>query len=177
MTARRTTVRRPSGAVRILGIDPGSINTGYAVIEADLHGPSRGSLPRLGYVECGVIAAPARLEVADRMLAIANDLIAVIEEFAPQQAAIERAFFGVNIRSALTLGQARGALMLVVAQRGITCTEYAPALVKRAIAGNGAARKRDVAQRVALLCELSREPAADAADALAIACCHALSVL
>lgn len=181
MIARRTGTRASAAAgrktVRILGIDPGSLHTGYAVIEADLASAARGRGPRLGYLECGVIAAPARLEVGDRMLAIANDLVAVIEEFAPEQAAIERAFFGVNIRSALTLGQARGALMLVVAQRGLTCTEYAPALVKRVVAGHGAARKRDVAQRVALLCELAREPAPDAADALAIACCHALSVL
>lgn len=174
---RRAQTQPARAKIRILGIDPGTLHTGYAVIEADPRAGAGRSGPRLAYVECGVITAPARLGIGERMLAIAADLVAVIEEFAPQQAAIERAFFGVNVRSALALGQARGALMLVVAQRGIGCTEYAPALVKRAIAGHGAARKQEVAQRVALLCELSREPAHDAADALAIACCHALSVL
>lgn len=160
-------------AVRILGVDPGTLRVGYAIVDAT---PGR-SQAALHYRECGVIAAPARAEVAVRLLAIANDLAAVIDEFAPTHLAIERAFGGKNVLSALTLGQARGALMLLAGQRGLVAFEYAPALVKRVVAGHGAATKAAVAERVRMLFDLRTAPAADAADALAIACCHALRCL
>lgn len=159
--------------MRILGVDPGTLKVGYAIIEAT---PGRnGAVMR--YLECGVIAAPAREQVAVRLLAIATDLGTVIDEFSPTTLAIEQAFGGKNIHSALTLGQARGALMLLAGQRGLPSFEYAPALVKRVVAGHGAATKQDVADRVRLLFDLRTAPPADAADALAIACCHALSCL
>jgi len=158
---------------RILGIDPGTRKVGYAIIEATL--ARRGATMR--YVECGVIAAPAKVDVPVRLLAIAEDLAAVIDEFEPVQLAIERAFGGKNVHSALVLGQARGALMLLAAQRGLPAFEYAPAVVKRVVAGHGAATKDVIAERVRMLFELRRAPPADAADALAIACCHALSRL
>lgn len=158
---------------RILGIDPGTRKVGYAVIDATIG--RRG--PEMRYVECGVLAAPAKGEVPARLFAIAEDLAAVIDEHAPVQLAIERAFGGKNVHSALMLGQARGALMLLAAQRGLPAFEYAPALVKRVVAGRGAATKDAIAERVRLLFELRRAPPADAADALAIACCHALSHL
>ncbi len=158
---------------RILGIDPGTRKVGYAIIDAG--STRRGA--SLQYIECGVLAAPGKVDVATRMLAIAEDLAAVIDEFAPVQLAIERAFGGKNVHSALTLGQARGALMLLASQRGLAPFEYAPALVKRVVAGHGAATKEAIAERVRLLFELRTAPPADAADALAIACCHALSRL
>lgn len=161
--------------MRILGVDPGTLRVGYAIIEVS--GSVRGRTTAMRYVECGVIAAPARRPVGERLLAIADDLGAVIDEHAPAQFAIERAFGGKNVLSALTLGQARGALMLLAAQRGLNAFEYAPALVKRVVAGHGAATKQQIAERVRLLFELRRAPPADAADALAIACCHALSHL
>lgn len=158
----------PTGA-RILGIDPGTLRLGYAVIEA-VWAAGR---PRLHYLECGVIKAPTG-DIATRLFAIATDLAEVITEFAPRECAIEKAFGGKNPASALALGQARGAVMLLAAQHGMASHEYAPAYVKRMIAGHGAATKAAIAQRVQLLFELVRPPAADAADALAIACCHAL---
>ncbi len=163
-----TAARAP---VRILGIDPGTLRVGYAIIDAS---PGRAGAS-MRYLECGVIAAPAKDDVAVRLLSIATDLGAVIDEFSPGQLAIERAFGGKNVHSALTLGQARGALMLLAAQRGLPSFEYAPALVKRVVAGHGAATKLDIAERVRLLFDLRTPPRPDAADALAIACCHALS--
>jgi crossover junction endodeoxyribonuclease RuvC len=129
------------------------------------------------YVECGVIRAPDVRDVGARLFAIACDLAEVIDEFEPQAFAIERAFHGKSAASALKLGQARGALMLLAHQRGLPTFEYAPAQVKRAVVGHGAATKQAIADRMKLLFTLRRAPAADAADALAIAACHALSRL
>jgi crossover junction endodeoxyribonuclease RuvC len=160
-----------SARVRILGVDPGTIRLGYAVIEA-VRGRGR---VELHYLECGVIAAPARESVAARLFTIASELGGVIDEFAPQQCAIERAFHGKSAASALALGQARGAMMLLAAQRGLSCHEYAPASIKRVVAGHGAATKQAIAVRVRQIFALQQPPASDAADALAIACCHALA--
>jgi crossover junction endodeoxyribonuclease RuvC len=163
----------PSARVplRVLGIDPGTIRLGYAVIEFELG--AKGT-PVLRYLECGVIRAPKISDVAARLLELTAELALVIDEFAPSICAIEKAFHGKSARSALTLGQARGALMLLAHQRKLETFEYAPAHIKRVVAGHGAADKVAIAERVRLLFGLRTPPASDAADALAIACCHAL---
>lgn len=155
---------------RVLGIDPGTLKLGYAIIET-------GAGVRMRYVECGVIKAPDERDVAKRIHAVVQDLAEVITEFAPDAFAIEKAFHGKSAASALKLGQARGALLLLAHQHGLPTFEYAPAQVKRVVVGHGAATKAVIAERMKLLFALHRAPAADAADALAIACCHALSQL
>lgn len=169
MSARRAAVRR------VLGIDPGTLRLGYAVIE--LGGRSGGRVvgPGMHYLECGVIRAPRTKDVVERLFVIAGELAGVITEFAPAELAIEKAFHGKSAASALALGQARGAVLLLARQHGLATFEYAPASIKRAVVGHGAADKSAVAERVSLIFGLARAPAADAADALAIACCHAFA--
>lgn len=156
------------GVVRILGIDPGSRFTGWGVIEA------RGS--KLSHVAHGCIRAgegplPPRLKMIHQQLA------AVIAEYRPQEYAVEEVFMRVNIGTALILGQARGVAVLAGAVAGLPFAEYAPAQIKRAIVGNGRADKAQIQHMVKLLLQLKGEMAdsvvADAADALAIAICHA----
>lgn len=151
--------------MRILGIDPGTRRVGYGVIDC--------VRTSFAYVECGVIRLDETDAMPRRLLTLAGSLTEIIDEHAPACVALETAFHGVNASSALKLGQARGAVMLVCAQRELAVAEYAPALVKRAVVGHGRATKQDMQQRIQLLCRLAREPASDAADALALALCHA----
>ncbi len=160
---------------RILGIDPGTQRLGYAVIELGGRRASRVVGPGMTYLECGVIRAPRTKDVVERLFVIATSLGEVIDEFDPGELAIEKAFHGKSAASALALGQARGAVLLLARQRGLATFEYAPATIKRAVAGHGAADKSAVAERVSLIFSLARAPAADASDALAIACCHAFA--
>jgi crossover junction endodeoxyribonuclease RuvC len=152
--------------VRILGIDPGSLRLGYGVI--DRIGPAQ-----LSYVECGVISAPARMERAERLTSIGRGLRELLEELHPDEAAMEQAFFGKNIQSTLALGEARGVATFIVNDKGIKVTGYAPARIKRTVVGHGAATKQQIGYLVRALLSLRRVPESDAADALAIAICHA----
>lgn len=152
------------GAVRVLGIDPGSRVTGYGVIER-----RGGELRHVahGCIRCGDAALPVRLQ------RIHSALAALIVEQRPDEAAVESVFVRRNVNSALVLGQARGVALLALAQGGLIPREYAPAQVKSAIVGNGRAEKRQVQHMVCALLGLSETPAVDASDALAIALCHA----
>lgn len=156
------------GVVRILGIDPGSRFTGWGVIEA------RGS--QLSHVAHGCIRA-GEGPLPPRLKQIHQQLAAVIAEHRPQEYAVEEVFMRVNIGTALILGQARGVAVLAGAVAGLPFAEYAPAQIKRAIVGNGRADKTQIQHMVKLLLKLKGEMAdsvvADAADALAIAICHA----
>ena len=152
-------------AGRVLGVDPGTRVVGYAIL--DVPAPSR-----FEYRECGVLSAKPSLELSARLLELASSLREVIAEFQPEVLAIERAFHGLNAASALKLAEARGALKLVALEAGLGVSEYAPAMVKRAVVGQGRATKAEVQARVRLLCRLSSTPRPDAADALAIAICH-----
>jgi crossover junction endodeoxyribonuclease RuvC len=154
------------GRVRILGIDPGSLRLGYGVV--DRLGPAR-----LAYVECGVIAAPAQMDRGERLLVIGRGLRELVEELRPDQVAMEQAFYGKNVQSTLALGEARGVVSFVVGEAGLTVSGYAPARVKRTIVGHGAATKQQIGYLVRALLSLRRVPEPDAADALAIAICHA----
>jgi crossover junction endodeoxyribonuclease RuvC len=166
---QRLPARRSHGGARplsdrILGVDPGTRVVGYGLVDCD------GS--RVTYVECGVLRLDESEPMPRRLLTLATGLADILREHRPHVVALEAAFHGVNASSALKLGQARGAVMAVAAERGLEVAEYPPAYVKRAVVGHGRATKEDVMARVQLLFGLARAPTADAADALAIALCH-----
>jgi crossover junction endodeoxyribonuclease RuvC len=152
--------------MRILGLDPGTRYFGYGVIERV--GPGR-----VRYIECGILEPPRRAELAERLAVIAEGLREVIGDLAPSVVAVEGVFHGVNARSALQLGHSRGVALATAGAHALRVHEYAPATVKRAVAGNGAATKGQVQAMVRMLCGLGRAPRLDASDALAVAICHA----
>jgi crossover junction endodeoxyribonuclease RuvC len=151
--------------LKILGIDPGSRLCGYGVVERIDGG-------RVRYLECGVVAPPRDAPLAARLAEIASALTEVIAELRPTVVAVEGLFHGVNARSALQLGHARGVALAAAGAAGLTVFEYPPATVKRTVAGSGAASKLQVQAMVRALCGLRRAPALDASDALAVAICH-----
>ncbi len=152
--------------MRVFGIDPGSDRTGYGCIDSD------GSRHRL--VVCGAIATRRCSTFPDKLLVIHRDLAALIAAHAPAVVAVENVFHAVNVRSALKLGHARGIAILAAAERGLPVVEYTPAEIKRAIVGYGRAEKHQVQEMVRLILDLTRVPEPnDAADALAVAICHA----
>jgi crossover junction endodeoxyribonuclease RuvC len=149
-----------------LGIDPGSRFCGYGVVE-------RAGAGRVGYVECGVLEPRRASALSSRLAEIGAGLREVIAELSPDVVAVEGVFHGVNARSALALGHCRGVVLATAGEAALPVFEYAPATVKRAVAGNGAASKLQVAAMVRALCRLRSAPRIDASDALAIAICHA----
>ena len=150
----------------ILGIDPGFGRMGYAVVAA------AGSELRL--LVCEAIMTPKGLAYPQRLLQIYEQLRAIIARYQPQEAAIEELFFGKNVTTAIPVAQARGVAILVLAQSGLPITEYTPSEVKLAVTGYGAARKEQVGEMVRILLHLPAIPRPDdAADAAAIAICHA----
>ena len=154
--------------MRIFGIDPGSERTGYGCLETD------GQRHRL--VTCGAIAARAGDAFPQRLARIHGELSTLIAAALPDCVAIESLFHAANVRSALKLGHARGVAMLAAVEAGCLVVEYTPAEVKRAVVGYGRAEKVQVQQMVKLLLGLQKAPSPhDAADALAIAICHAHS--
>jgi crossover junction endodeoxyribonuclease RuvC len=154
--------------VKIFGIDPGSDRTGYGCVDTD------GRRHRI--VVFGAISAPARAAFPDKLLAIHQRLSALIAETRPDCIAIESIFHAANVRSALKLGHARGVAVLAAGEAGLPIAEYTPAEVKRAVVGYGRAEKHQIQQMVKILLGLDQVPSPhDAADALAIAICHAHS--
>jgi crossover junction endodeoxyribonuclease RuvC len=152
--------------VLILGIDPGSLHTGYGFIER--HGSS------LAVLEAGRISCPRDLALPARLAHLVTCLQNLLARRPPDLAALETPFHGMNARSLIVLAQARGALLAVLAARGLEIREYSPAEVKSAVTGNGRADKVQVARMVRLL--LAAEGAgwaSDATDALALALCCA----
>lgn len=149
--------------MRILGIDPGSVATGWGIVE--WAGSS------LRHVASGVLR-PGDGHPAERLARIHAELFALVQAHTPQSAALEAVFVARNPRSALKLGQARGVALAVCGTAGLEPAEYAPARVKAAVAGYGAADKVQVQAMVKRLLGLPRAPALDASDALAIAICH-----
>jgi crossover junction endodeoxyribonuclease RuvC len=149
--------------MRILGIDPGSRLTGFGII--DIQGDR--SIP----VHQGVIKAGSG-EFTERLGIIFNGIRELIEEFKPDEAAVETVFVSHNAASAIKLGQARGAAVCAVIAGGVPVAEYSPRSVKQAIVGRGGADKVQVQHMVKILLSLSEVPQEDAADALAVALCH-----
>lgn len=148
---------------RILGIDPGSRVTGYGVVDQDGQ--------RLAYVASGCIRAQGDT-LAERLGIILNGVTRIIDEYRPDEMAIERVFMSRNADSALKLGQARGAAICAAVQQSLPVDEYAPREVKQAVTGTGAATKEQVQHMMCVLLSLRGKPPADAADALGIAICH-----
>ncbi|MDX1765215.1 MAG: crossover junction endodeoxyribonuclease RuvC [bacterium] len=151
--------------MQILGIDPGTVKTGFGMIRAEDG--------KLHYVDCGVIRTSAKSPIAHRLKAIYGGLKGVIERFSPHVIAVENIFIARNVNSALKLGHARGVAILAAVNSDLEVFEYTPAEVKKAVAGNGRAGKEQVQEMVRLLLSASRLPhSQDASDALALAICH-----
>ena len=154
------------GDLRVLGVDPGSLVTGWGLIGGS---PSRPTL-----IDCGVVRLAADLPLPHRLAKLQSALRETVASTRPSVAAVETPFHGASPRSALILAHARGAILATLATAEVPVVEYAPAAVKRAVAGNGRADKSQVARLVAIL--LDRAPPQNAAhdltDALAVALCH-----
>lgn len=149
----------------VLGIDPGTAITGYGLVREDDQ--------VLALVDCGVITTPAGQPLAERLQAIYRGLASVIQAHQPSVAAVEELFFSRNVKTALSVGHARGVTLLVLADAGLPIHEYKPLEIKQAIAGYGGADKHQVQEMVRLLLGLDQAPQPDdAADAVAVAVCH-----
>ncbi len=155
----------PLNVTRILGLDPGLRRTGWGVIERD------GS--RLKFIECGVVTSDSEMALADRLVALHEGLLNVIERLRPEAAAVEQTFVNKDPVATLKLGQARAIALLVPARAGLTVAEYAPNQVKKSVVGVGHADKDQVHAMVKILLPQSNAKGPDAADALAIAITHA----
>jgi crossover junction endodeoxyribonuclease RuvC len=151
--------------MRVLGLDPGLRHTGWGVI--DVAGN------RLAHVADGVVNAPSDLPLADRLVALFRQLTAVLVEFRPDEAAVEESFVNKNAASTLKLGVARGVVLLAPAERGLPVAEYSANLIKKSVVGAGHADKEQVQMMVRRLLPGCTIEKADAADALAVAICHA----
>jgi len=149
---------------RILGVDPGSLITGFGVIE------SAGNHNR--YLDCGAIRTPADHPLEQRLRMIFRGLAGVIREHRPAEVAVEQVFMARNPDSALKLGQARGVAILAAAEADLPVSQYTPRSVKQSVVGSGGADKTQVQHMVRILLNLQGELQADAADALAVALCH-----
>ncbi len=155
--------------MRVLGIDPGLTRCGYAVVDGRGPGPA-------GAVSMGVIRTSASEELPYRLAALRTELVELLGEFQPDVVAVERVFFQVNVRTARSVGQARGLALCEAAAAGCHVVQYTPNEVKDAVAGYGGADKEQVAKMVQARLKLSRPPKpADAADAAALALCHLAS--
>ena len=154
--------------MRILGIDPGYGITGFGVIESQ-----RGNSTLL---RCGAITTPAGMEFPARLEIIYEDMKSLLETVKPEAVAIEELFFGQNVTTGIGVAQSRGVILLAIRQAGIPYFEYKPMQVKQAVVGYGNATKRQVQDMTKRLLHLDRLPKPDdAADAIAIALCHARS--
>ncbi|MFY8053547.1 MAG: crossover junction endodeoxyribonuclease RuvC [Armatimonadaceae bacterium] len=152
----------------ILGFDPGTATTGFGVVESvnDVLRP----------IDVGVILTPADMPIEERLLSIYTDVNTLLDKYNPDTVATERLFFDRNVTNALSVGRAIGVILLAVAQRGLPWMEYTPMQVKTSVTGYGGADKNQIQQMVVRLLGLAEVPKPDdAADALAIAICHAHS--
>ena len=155
--------------MRILGIDPGTATIGFGIIESD----------RLKHklLDYGCIKTQAGLPLPVRLQQIYHDLKSIIQEWSPQYVAIEEIFFSKNVKTAIQVAQARGAILQQIALGKHHITEYKPQQVKEAVCGYGRAEKKQVQKMVQLILEMDEIPHPDdAADALALAICHANSL-
>ena len=149
----------------ILGLDPGLRHTGWGLIEANGN--------RLRHVADGVVHSDGRASLAERLVALFRQLNEIVDRFRPDEAAVEETFVNKNPSSTLKLGVARGVVLLVPAERGIPVAEYSTNLVKKSVVGAGHAEQPQVQMMVRRLLPGCADIAADAADALAVAICHA----
>ena len=149
-----------------IGIDPGTAITGFGVIREEQDGS-------LTVIDYGVIETSSKDSMPQRLVQLYQNLKNVIERHNPQSGAVEKLFFARNVRTALSVGQARGVALLALAEAGVELSEYSPNEIKQAVAGYGGADKNQVQYMVRALLELEEIPKPDdAADALAVAICH-----
>ncbi len=159
-------VFEPSAVRRVLGIDPGLTRCGYAVVDSS--GPRS-----VTAVSLGVITTSPQMELPERLASLQAELVSLLEEFRPHDVAVEKVFFQVNVRTAMSVGQASGLALAAASAFGCTVGQYSPNQVKDAVTGWGGADKRQVQKMVQARLGLSAPPQpADAADAAALALCH-----
>jgi crossover junction endodeoxyribonuclease RuvC len=155
--------------MKILGIDPGTVVMGYGVVESDND--------ELSLVDFGAITVPERLQIGERLRRIYNELLEVLQRHLPDAVAVEQPFVAKNVRTALAIGRAQAIALLAAAIKGIPTFEYTPAQVKQRVANYGASSKEQIQEMVRLQLGLAEVPQPnDAADALAVAICHAQEV-
>src|SRR5208283_3595825 len=147
-----------------IGVDPGSRYTGYGIVEGDGF--------RLKHIHHGTIKLPANRPLCARLKIIFDEINASIMEFSPQFMAVEEVFFAKNVKSALSLGQARGAVVLAGVHSGLSVHEYSALRIKQSVAGYGRAAKEQVAAMIHRLLHIDGQIEPNAADALAVAVCH-----
>jgi crossover junction endodeoxyribonuclease RuvC len=150
----------------VIGIDPGTASTGYGLVRQTPEGV-------LEAVEYGVIKTPAGWQLPERLLQLHKDLFTLLDLHRPESGAVEKLFFQRNVSTAISVGQARGVVLLALAQAGVSVDEYTPREIKQAVSGYGGADKKQMQQMVKTLLDMDRIPRPDdAADALAVAICH-----
>lgn len=155
--------------MKILGIDPGTATTGYGIIEV-----KNGSIKPVDY---GCIKTSAKMEKARRLEVIYSSLTEIINKFSPHIIAVERIFFSKNVKTALSVGEARGVVLLAASQNKLKIYEYTPLQVKMVLSGYGRADKSQIKEMVKIHLDLDEAPRSDdAADALAIALCHCIGI-
>ena len=166
MTRTHGDIESPAIETIVLGIDPGTATTGYGLVAQDTRGDYR-------LLACGVFRTAAHEPMHLRLKEIFTDMSSLIREFAPDEVAVEKLFFGKNVTNAISVGQARGAVLLAAALADLPVVEYTPAEVKQAISGYGNADKRQMQEMVQRTLDLPEAPQPDdAADGVAIALCH-----
>lgn len=152
----------------ILGVDPGTAVTGYGVV-------ARNGGGAVSLLECGVIRTSVREQLPERIREIYEEVAAILERFKPTAVSVEQVFQGKNVKSALSLGHARGAILLAASLRRVPIAEYSPRQIKKAVVGNGGATKEQVGLMVQHHLRLGSPPSPDdAADGVAAALCHCL---
>jgi len=154
--------------VKVIGIDPGTASCGYGIVhESD---------GRLRAIDHGWWTTPAAARPEDRLKTIFDAVAGLVAQHQPDAVVLEESFVGVDARTALSVGQARGAVMVAAASAGVECAEYPPARVKQVVCGYGRAEKQQVQRMVKTILGMQSEPTpSHAADALAVAICHALA--
>ena len=156
-----------------LGIDPGTAIMGYGLVESGVSASGAGSVERLRMVEYGALYTPANAPLSERLPMLYKGVMDLLGEYKPQAVALEELFFNKNVRTALSVGHARGIVILAAAHSGVQLGEYTPLQVKQAVVGYGRATKEQVQAMVKLLLNMDHIPRPDdAADALAVAICH-----
>lgn len=154
--------------MRILGIDPGIATIGFGVLEFESN--------KYKLIKCGVISTPAHTALSSRLEQIYDDVAALIEMFRPDSVAIEELFFNTNITTGISVAHGRGVILLACRKAGVKVFEYTPLQVKQSVVGYGRAEKNQVMDMVKRICSLPSVPKPDdAADAVALAICHARS--
>jgi len=151
--------------IRILGIDPGLRRTGWGVVEIAGN--------RLGFIGCGTVATSNEESLAARLVVIHDGLMRILDQFRPDEAAVEATFVNKDAKATLKLGQARGIALVVPAKAGVPVSEYAPNLVKKTIVGAGHCDKAQIRMMIGVLLPKADPSSDDAADALAVAVTHA----